>query len=74
MKRYIRSNSCKNSYFGDTSFLHYDYDTYNVYDDIDDAKNAVDMIRNRGFCATITKHYGINSVPETYEVIEWSTN
>ena len=74
MKRYIRSNSYGNSYFGDTSFLHYDYDIYNEYDDVDDAKNAVDMIRNRGFCATIAVNYGRDGVSKTYEVIQWSPN
>lgn len=74
MKRYVRSNGCGNSYFGDTSFLRYDYDTYNEYDDVDDAKNAVDMIRDRGDCATIAVNYARDGVTKTYEVIRWSTN
>ena len=70
MKRYIKSNSCGNSYFGDTRFHDYDYD-YNAYEDLDDAKSVVDALRSDGYCATINTRSGRNGNPEEYVVIYW---
>ena len=73
MKKYIRSNKYNNAYdyMGDTSYLRYDYDEYNVYDDLDDAKSVVDNLRNKGYCATINTRYSRSCIPEGYAVIYW---